>query len=137
MARRIVVILLLLAAVIALYVGFFGSKETGSSSKTPTSETNVSTDPNILKLVQVQVINTYADQYGVAHVYGEVINKSDSDCKLAIVSLSIRDKEDNLLKKLKVRVRDIPSGQRRTFDIPIGMFKKAFKTEPEVVGVVF
>lgn len=94
-------------------------------------------DPEILELFIPQSVNFYADNYRTGHIYGEVKNTSDTDAAEVVLELKIYDKDRNLVKKLKVTVRDIPSGQVRSFDVPTGVYKEAYTAEAQVVEVAY
>lgn len=136
MAKRILVLLLLAAVVAGLYFGFF-SKTKSTSSTSKVQDAQVLTDPKFLKLIKVEVLNAYADDYGIAHVYGEVANSSNQVCKLALIRITTYDKDNNMMKQLRVRVRDITPGGTKTFDITTGIFRTGFRAEAELLGVAF
>ncbi len=136
MAKRIFVLLLLAAVVVGLYFAFFGkTKSTPDTSKV--QDVQVSTDPKLLKLIKAEVLNTYADDYGIARVYGEISNSSNQVCKLALIRITTYDKDNNMMKQLRVRVRNIPPGGSKTFDITTGVFRTGFRAEAELLGVAF
>lgn len=134
MAKRWFVVILLAAVVAGLYFGVLRNADSPADVVNPSNRT---TDPEILKLFEARNLNVYADSYGVAHLSGTIENNSDTLCKEAKVEVKIYTKENDLLKKLQLTVRDIPSGRVRTFDAELGNFTSGLRPEAEIVEVVY
>lgn len=131
MFKRILLIAVLVA-VIAVAYNLIASPQKVKEAPVISSK---SVDPKVLSLFEVQSMNFYTDSYNTAHIYGEVKNKSDREAIYVLLEVRIVDKEGNLVKKMKVRVKNIPSGQIRSFDIPIGSYKEAYRPEAKVLEV--
>lgn len=133
MAKRILTIMVLVAIIAAVYT----LTKNPEQAKETIDITQRTVDKKVLELFEVQNVSFYADSYNIAHVYGEVKNKSDTDAKEVLIEVRLIDKEGNLAKKIKVKVKNIPSGQIRTFDISFGTYNAAYKPEGKVLEVAY
>lgn len=131
MFRRILAILVLVAVIAGVYTVAVSPQK----AKEAVDITQRTVDPKVLGLFEVQNLSFYADSYNIAHVYGEVRNRSDTEAKSVLVEVRLLDKEGNVVKKVKVRVRNIPSGQVRSFDIAFGTYNAAYRPEGKVLEV--
>ncbi len=131
MFKRILLIAVLVA-VIAVAYNLIASPQKVKEAPVISSK---SVDPKVLSLFEVQSMNFYADSYNTAHIYGEVKNKSNREAIYVLLEVRVVDKEGNLVKKMRVKVKNIPSGQVRSFDIPIGSYKEAYRPEAKVLEV--
>lgn len=133
MLKRILTIAVLVAVIAAVY----SLTQSPQKARETIDITQKTVDKKVLELFEVQNLSFYADSYNIAHIYGEVKNKSDTDVKEVLVEVRLIDKNGNLAKKVKVKVKNIPSGQIRTFDIPFGTYKAAYKPEGRVLEVAY
>ncbi|MCX7831727.1 MAG: FxLYD domain-containing protein [Actinobacteria bacterium] len=133
MLKRILTILVLVAVIAAVYT----LAQSPQKAKETVDITKKTVDKKVLELFEVQNVNFYADSYNIAHIYGEVKNKSDTDAKEVLLEIRLIDKDGNLAKKIKVKVKNIPSGQIRTFDISFGTYNTAYKPEGKVLEVAY
>lgn len=133
MVKRILTIIVLVAVIAAVYT----LTQSPQKAKEAVDITQRTVDPKVLQLFEVQNVSFYADSYNIAHIYGEVKNRSDTDAKEVLVEVRLIDKDGNLAKKIKVKVKDIPSGQVRTFDISFGTYNTAYKPEGKVLEVAY
>lgn len=133
MAKRILTVLVLVAVIAAVYT----LTQSPQKAKEAVDITQKTVDPKVLELFEVMNVEFYADSYNIAHVYGEVKNKSDTDVKEVLLEVRLIDKDGNLVKKIKVKVKGIPSGQVRTFDISFGTYKAAYRPEAKVLEVAY
>ena len=140
MRKALVVFVLLLAATTAFYF-FYWESDRGDELRAriagDVASQNLSDDPEVIGQLEVRVSRTYADSYGIARVSGEVVNSADQDCQLAVVRIELLDRGNNLTKTMDANIRDIAAGQRRTFDIEVGMYRGAFKANGSVVEAAF
>lgn len=137
MGKRILTIVVLLAVIAAAYFVSQSGQGVKQSIKETPGISQRTVDPKTLKLFQISDVQFYADSYNISHVYGEVKNTSDTDAVYVLVEVSLIDKDGNTAKKINVKVKNVPSGQVRTFDISFGTYNSAYKPEAKVLEVAY
>jgi microcompartment protein CcmK/EutM len=137
MGKRILTILVLVAVIAAAYFVSQSGQGARQTIKETPGISDRTVDPKVLKLFQITDVQFYADSYNISHVYGEVKNTSDTDAVYVLVEVRLIDKEGNLAKKIKVKVKNVPSGQVRSFDVSFGTYNAAYKPEAEVMEVAY
>jgi len=139
--RKLLTLFVLLAFAATAFYFFYWESDRGDALKAritgDVAAQNVSDEPEITGQLEVRVTRTYADSFGIARVAGEVVNSAEQDCQLAVIRIELLDRGNNLTKTMEANIRDIPAGQRRTFDIEVGMFRGAFRANTSVVGAAF
>jgi len=133
MFKRLIA-LMVLVGVIAGLVLLVQTNQTARDVATLTRRT---TDKKVTELFKVTATEFYADSYNISHLYGEVKNQSDTHAKQVVVEIKLYDKDENLKKKLRVTVKNVPSNQVRSFDISLGTYKEVYRPEAQVVEVAY
>lgn len=89
-------------------------------SKATTAKTVIKSEKEIYNLLRATEPSFYKDDYGLTRVYGSVKNESSETCAYAKLEVELRSKEEKLLKKLKVVVKDIGPKATKSYDINVG-----------------
>lgn len=88
--------------------------------KTTGAKKVIKNEKEIYTLLRATEPGFYKDDYGLTRVYGSVKNESSETCAYAKLEVELRDKEEKLLKKLKVVVKDIGPKATKSYDINVG-----------------
>jgi len=80
----------------------------------------IKNEKEIYTLLRATEPSFYKDDYGLTRVYGSVKNESKDICAYVKLEVELRDKEEKLLKKLKVVVKDIGPKATKSYDINVG-----------------
>ena len=78
----------------------------------------------------------YEDDYGIIRTSGYVDNRGKQDISQANILISLYDAQGNRKEQINYAVKDIPAGQRRTFDTSAGTFQGPRSAQIKVVSVV-